>query len=150
MSDTFRTVLVAAFTVAAAFSWQGLRTASIPLSSPERLVAELRLAQFAALLLAMTTGAYIGFAVAHENQPASGIDVALAVGFFVTAAATLVRDPRQALTILALAFVVHALVDIAHRPGILAEAIAPRWYAVGCAVFNVYIGAVAYYPILRR
>ena len=150
MSDTFRTALVASFTMAAAFTWQGLRTAAIPVSSPERLIAELRLAQLAALLLTMTTGAYIGFAVAHENQPASGIDIALAVGFLVAAAAAMVRDPRQALTVLALAFVAHALIDIAHRPGILAEGIAPRWYAVGCAVFNVYIGAVAYYPILKR
>ena len=150
MSDTFRTVLMAALTMAAAFTWQGLRTAAIPVSAPERLIAELRLAQIAALLLATTAGTYIGFAVSHENQPAASIDIALAVGFFVTAAATLLRDPRQALTILALAFVAHALVDIAHRPGLLAEGIAPRWYAVGCAVFDVYIGAIAYYPILRR
>jgi hypothetical protein len=150
MSDTFRTVVVAALTIAAAFTWQGVRTVSIPVSAPERLIAELRLAQIAALLLAMTAGSYIGFAVAHENQPASSIDVALAVGFFVAAAATLVRDPRQALTILAAAFVAHALVDIGHRPGLLAEGIAPRWYAIGCAVFDVYIGAIAYSPILRR
>ena len=35
----------------------------IPTTSPHRLVAELRLAQLAALLLTMTAGAYIGFAV---------------------------------------------------------------------------------------
>jgi hypothetical protein len=150
MSEALRTVLIAALAIAAGFTWQGLRTASIPVSSPERLIAELRLAQIAALLLAMTTGAYIGFAVAHENQPAAGIDVALAVSFSLVAASTLVRDPRQALTIIALAFATHAIVDVAHRPGLLAEGIAPRWYAIGCAVFNVYIGAVAYLPILRR
>jgi hypothetical protein len=150
MSESFRTVLIAAVAIAAGFTWLGIRTAAIPLSSPERLVAELRLAQVAALLLAMTTGAYIGFAVAHEHQLGTGMDVALAVGFFVVAATTLVRDPRQALTILALAFAAHAIVDIAHRPGVLADGIAPRWYAVGCAVFDVFIGAVAYLPILRR
>jgi hypothetical protein len=150
MSEAFRTVLIAALAIAAGFTWQGLRTAAIPVSAPERLIAELRLAQIAALLLATTTGAYIGFAVAHEHQPAAGIDVALAIGFFLVAATTLVRDPRQALTILAVAFVAHAIVDIAHRPGVLANDIAPRWYAVGCAVFDVYIGAVAYFPILRR
>jgi hypothetical protein len=150
MSDSMRTVLIAALAIAAGFTWQGLRTAAIPVSSPERLIAELRLAQIAALLLALTTGAYIGFAVAHENQPRSGTDVALAVSFCIVAASTLVRDPRQALTIIALAFATHAVVDVAHRPGLLAEGIAPRWYAIGCAVFNVYIGAVAYFPILRR
>lgn len=150
MSEAFRTVLIAGVALAAGFTWLGIRTAAIPVSSPERLIAELRLAQIAALLLATTTGAYIGFAVAHENQPAVGIDVALAIGFFLVAATTLVRDPRQALTILALAFAAHAIVDIAHRPGALPDGIAPRWYALGCAIFDVYIGAVAYWPILRR
>ena len=150
MSESFRIALIVAAAICAGFTWQGIRTAAIPVTAPERLVAELRLAQIAALLLATTTGAYIGFAVAHENQIGTGIDIALALGFFIVAATTLVRDPRQALTIVALAFATHALVDIAHRPGVLADGIAPRWYAIGCALFNVYIGAVAYYPILKR
>ena len=150
MADALRTIVIAALAIAAGFTWQSLRTAAIPVSAPERLIAELRLAQVAALLLATVTGAYIGFAVAHQNQPGSGIDVALAVSFCVVAASTLVRDPRQALTIIALAFATHAIVDIGHRPGLLPDGIAPRWYAIGCAVFNVYIGAVAYLPILRR
>jgi hypothetical protein len=54
------------------------------------------------------------------------------------------------LTILALAFAAHAVVDIAHRPGLLPDGIAPRWYAVGCAILDVYIGALCYLPILRR
>jgi len=150
MSDAARTILLASLSFAAGFTWHGLRTARIPVSSPDRLVAELRLAQIAALLLTMTAGAYIGFAITHENQPGTGIDIALAAGFFVVAAATMVRDPRQALTILALAFAAHAVVDVIHRPGGLPDGIAPRWYSLGCAVFDVYIGAVAYLPILRR
>ena len=105
----------------------------------------------AALLLAMSAGAYIGFAVAREARPGVGLDIALAVGFFVVAATTLVRDPHQALTILALAFAAHAVLDVAHRPGwLLPEAMAPRWYSIGCAVYDVYIGALCYLPILRR
>ena len=128
-----------------------MRAGRIPVNSPERLVAELRLAQIAALLLTLTAGAYVGLAVAHETQPGAGLDIALAVGFFVAAAATLVRDPRQALTILALAFAAHAIVDVGHRPGSpLPDAIAPRWYAISCAVYDVYIGALCYLPILRR
>lgn len=150
MSETFRTVLIAGLAIAAGFTWQGVRAALIPVASPDRLVAELRLAQIAALLLGTTAGASIGFAVAHEHHPATGIDVALAIGFFVIAASTLVRDPRQALTILALAFAAHAVVDVAQRPGALQGAVMPQWYALGCALFNVYIGAVAYLPILRR
>jgi hypothetical protein len=61
-----------------------------------------------------------------------------------------VRDPRQALTILALAFAAHAVVDVAHGPGTIIPGVTPDWYALGCAIFNVYLGAVAYLPILRR
>ncbi len=90
MTEGLRTVAVAFVGLAAGFSWHAIRTSMIPPSSPDRLVAELRLGQFAALLLSMTAGAYIGFAVAHEAQPAVGFDVAFAVGFLVVAASTLV------------------------------------------------------------
>jgi hypothetical protein len=150
MSEAFRAAVAAAILLAAGFTWHGFRTAAIPVASPDRLVAELRLAQMAALLLALVAGAYIGFAVLHEAQPGAGIDIALAVAFFLVAAATMVRDPRQALTILALAFAAHAILDIAHQPGALPDGLAPRWYAVGCAVFDVYIGAITYLPILKR
>jgi hypothetical protein len=150
MSEAARMILIASVAFAVGFTWHGVRTARIPVASPDRLVAELRLAQIAALLLAMTAGAYIGFAVTHEDQPGSGLDIALAGMFFLVAASTMVRDPRQALTILALAFAAHAVVDVGHRPGGLPDGIAPRWYILGCAVFDVYIGAVAYLPILRR
>ncbi len=149
-SEGLRTVLVAFGGLAIGFTWQAVRTAAVPASSPHRLVAELRLAQMAALLLTLTAGAYIGFAVVHENQPGVGFDIALTVGFLVVAGVTMVRDPRQALTIVALAFAAHAVVDILHRPGMLAEGIAPRWYSIGCAVYDVYIGALCYLPILRR
>lgn len=150
MSEALRTILVAAGAIAAVASWQSLRTASIPAASPERLVAELRLAQFAALLLTLTAGAYVGLAAAREHQPGVGLDVALAIGFLVVAGITLLRDPRQALTIVALAFAAHAVLDVLHRPGLLPDGLAPRWYSVGCAVFDVYLGAVCYFPILRH
>jgi hypothetical protein len=150
MSETLRTLLIASVAIAAGFTWQSVRTAAIPVAAPERLIAELRLAQMAALLLTLVAGAYVGFAAAHETQSGTGIDVAIAVGFFLVAATTMVRDPRQALTILALGFAAHAVVDVAHQPGALPDGVVPRWYAVGCAVFDLYMGAVAYLPILRR
>ncbi|HTI37423.1 MAG TPA: hypothetical protein VL484_07705 [Vicinamibacterales bacterium] len=150
MSEAFRTIAVAFGALAAGVTWMSVRTASIPLSSPQRLVAELRLAQIAALLLSLIAGAYVGLAVVRENDPGVGLDVALAAVFMVTAAWTMMRDPRQALTILALAFAAHAVVDVAHRPGLLPDALAPRWYSIGCAVYDVYIGAICYLPILRR
>jgi hypothetical protein len=150
VSEALRTTLVAFAGLAAAFTWQSIRAASIPASSPQRLVEELRLAQMAALLLTLTAGAYIGFAVVREHEPGVGFDIAIAVAFLLVAALTMVRDPRQALTIIALAFAAHAIVDVAHRPGLLPEGLAPRWYAVGCAVYDVVIGAVCYLPVLRR
>jgi hypothetical protein len=150
VSEALRTTLVAFVAFGAGFTWQSVRTSAIPTSSPQRLVDELRLAQMAALLLVFAAGAYVGFGVAHENDLGVGFDIALAVCFLLVAAFTMVRDPRQALTILALAFAAHAVVDVAHRPGLLPEGLAPRWYAIGCAVFDVYIGALCYLPVLRR
>jgi hypothetical protein len=150
MSEGLRTLLVAAVAFGAGFSFQSLKTAAIPISSPERLVAELRLAQIAALLLTLSAGAYIGFAAANETVTGAGLDIALSVGLFVLAAYTLTCDPRQALTLLALGFAAHAIIDVAHRPGVLPEGIAPRWYTVGCASYDVLIGALCYFPILRR
>lgn len=150
MTEAARTILLAFAIIAAGFTWLAYRTSSIPPASPDRLIAELRLAQFASLLLAFTAGAYIGIAVTYEGRVGIGLDVALAMGFFVVGASTLIRDPRQALTMLALAFAVHAVVDVAHRPGLLPDAVAPRWFLIGCAVHDVYIGALCYLPILRR
>ena len=141
---------VAFAALGAAFGWQSVRTAAIPVNAPERLVSELRLAQFAALMLALTAGAYVGIAVTHEGVRGVGFDVALSVGFFVVAVSTMVREPRQALTILAVAFAAHAVFDVAHRPGLLAGDVAPRWFLIGCAAYDVVIGALCYLPILRR
>jgi hypothetical protein len=150
MSEGFRTLLVAAIVFGAGFSFQSLKTAAIPVSSPERLISELRLAQIAALLLTLSAGAYLGFAAVHEGRTGVGLDIALTAGFFVLAAYTLTCDPRQALTLLALGFAAHAVLDIAHRPGVLPDGLAPRWYTVGCASFDVFIGAMCYFPIFRR
>jgi hypothetical protein len=149
MTEGFRTVAVAFAALGVGFAWQAVRTARIPVSAPDRLVAELRLSQLAALLLVVAAGAYVGTAVAHESLQGVGFDVAFSVGFLVVAATALMRDPRQALTMLALAFAAHAILDVAHRPGLLPE-VAPRWYLVGCAVYDVCIGALCYFPILRR
>lgn len=150
MTEGFRTTLVAFGALGIAFAWQAIRAASIPVNAPERLVSELRLSQFAALLLVLSAGAYVGIAVAHESVRGVGFDVAFSVGFFVAAAATMIRDPRQALTILALAFAAHAVLDVAHRPGMLPADVAPRWFFVGCAVYDLGVGALCYFPILRR
>jgi hypothetical protein len=149
MTEGFRTVAVAFLALGVVFAWQSIRTALIPVSAPDRLVSELRLSQLASLLLVIAAGAYVGMAIVHEEVRGVGFDVALSVGFFVVAATALMREPRQALTLLALAFAAHAILDVAHRPGLLPD-VAPRWYLIGCAVYDACIGALCYLPILRR
>ena len=150
MSEALRTTLIGFGGLAVGFTWLSARTAAQPSSTPQRLIDELRLAQFAALLLVLAAGAYLGFAAARENEPGVGLDVALTIGFLIAGGVSMIREPRQALTIVALAFAAHAVLDIAHRPGLLPEGLAPRWYSIGCAVYDVYIGALCYFPVLRR
>lgn len=150
MSDVLRALLVTAVASSASFAWLSLRTLKLDSNTPSRLVAELRLAQIAALLLAFVAGAYIGFAGMANATAGGGLDIALALGFFVVAASAPTRDPREALIILAIAFVAHAVVDILHRPGALPVGIVPQWYLIGCAVYNVVIGALCYLPVLKR
>jgi hypothetical protein len=150
VSEALRTVIIGFGGLAAGFTWLSARTAALPTATPQRLIDELRLAQLAALLLTLTAGAYIGFAVIRETDPGVGLDIALAIGFLIAAGLSMIKEPRQALTIIALAFAAHAVLDVAHRPGLLPEGLAPRWYSIGCAVYDVYIGALCYLPVLRR
>ena len=119
-------------------------------ASPQRLIAELRLAQFAALLLVLTAGVYIGFALAHESTTGSGLDVALGVGFLVLASVAISQSPRRALTLLAIGFAGHAVVDLLHGAKVLPAEALPNWYATACAIYDVAIAAVCYLPIVRR
>lgn len=149
-AEAIRAVALVALALSAMVGWLSWRAVRLPPNDPNRLVAELRLAQLAAIVLACAAGAYIGLVAAAPAVPASGIDAALALGFVMVAATAPLRDPREALTILALAFLGHALLDVLHRPGWLAEAVVPQWYALGCAVQNVVVGALCYLPLLRR
>lgn len=119
-------------------------------SAPDRLVAELRLAQFAALMLVLTAGVYIGFALAHGASPGSGLDVALAIGFLMLAAVAVTQEPGHALTMLALGFAAHAAVDLLHGAGTLPSDAIPSWYATACAIYDVGIAGVCYLPMVRR
>ncbi|MFI5178905.1 MAG: hypothetical protein ACHQO8_10095, partial [Vicinamibacterales bacterium] len=87
--------------------------------------------------------------VALPTIPGGHLDAAIGVGFMLVAGLILLRDPREGLAIAAAAFVLHALVDIAHRPGWLSPDLAPRWYVVGCASNNVLIAALCYWARRR-
>jgi hypothetical protein len=127
-----------------------LRALQLPPSAPDRLVAELRLAQVAALVLALVAGISIGLIVNHGGRPGLTLELAIGLGFFSVASLAPFRDPREALTILAVAFALHAVTDVMHRPGLLVGGLAPQWYIVGCALIDVGLGAFCYLPVLRR
>ena len=150
VSETFRAVAVAFLALAGTLGWMSLRAAGTPVGTPGRLVAEFRVLRFAALLLALTAGASIGITAAREQIPAGALEVSLAIGFFVLAAVALTKEPAQALTMLAAGFAAHALLDVAHRPGLLSPDLAPRWFYVSCAIYDVAVGALCYLPLFRR
>jgi hypothetical protein len=149
MTETARALLTAAVLAASAltvFAWRVTRLAP---DDPHRLIGQLRLAQWAALALAATGGASIGLAVAHAAVPLAVLDLTLGVAFVVVGGLVLIREPQPALLLVAAAFVVHALTDIAHRPGWLAVEVAPRWYVVGCAAWDAYVAALCYWARRR-
>ena len=149
MDDTARLVLVAFALSGSALGVFAWRIAAIDPAQPQRLIGELRLAQWVAILLAVTGGAWLGLAIRAGTEPLAGLDVTVSIGSAVLAAVALVSEPRQALGLLAGAFMAHALVDIAHRPGWLSPAMAPRWFAVGCSAYDVYIAALCYWARKR-
>ena len=150
ISEAARALLFVSLALIAGFGWMVSRTLRLPTSSPDRLVAELRMAQFAAVMLALVAGASLGVTAANDGKPFVAIESAVALAFFAVATIAPLRDPREALTVLALAFGAHALVDISHRPGLLPDQLAPRWFVVGCAIHNLCAGMLCYLPVLRR
>ena len=150
ISEAARALLLVGLALIAGFDWMVLRTLRLPTSSPDRLVAELRLAQFAAVVLALVAGASLGLTSPTTAGPGVALEAAVALGFFAVATIAPLRDPREALTVLALAFCAHALVDMSHRPGLLPDQLAPQWFVVGCAIHNLCAGVLCYLPVLRR
>jgi hypothetical protein len=149
VTDTARVLLVAALLSGAglgAFVW---RLARVDPAEPERLIGELRLSHWMALTLAIVSGAWIGAAAARPSQLLSSIDLTIAFAMILLAAWTLQRDTRSALVILSGAFLAHAIIDTAHRPGWLAEDLAPRWFTLGCAAYNLYLSALCFWAQKR-
>ena|SRR5689334_3212831 len=144
---SFAAIALLTLVTIASFS---LRAHAAPASAPDRLVAELRLAQIGALVLALTAGVSIGMALAHTQRPELSIEVALGGMLFVVAAVALFQEPRLALTLVALGFAGHAVTDVMHRPGMLAADVAGQWYFVGSACLDALVGALCYLPLLKR
>jgi hypothetical protein len=148
VSDTARILLTTALLSGSAFAMFVWQLTRLDVGGPDRLVAQLRLAQWGALLLAAIAGISLGLTIAHDEGPFGSLEVALSAAFLIVAAVAMLREPRSALYVLAIAFVLHALFEIAHRPGAL-PSVAPRWYAVGSSIYDVYIAAFCYWAARR-
>lgn len=150
MSDGAIALALSAVALVVPLAWRLWLLRREPLDSPQRLVGELRLAQMAAMVLVFVAATHAGLAVARLDVPGAGLEIALAVGFLVFASATILRDPPEALSWLALAFLGHAVLDVLHRPGLLPEAIVPGWFARDCATLCAALAAVCYLAVRRR
>ena len=131
-------------------AWLALGARRAEPTSGQRLVAELRLAQFAALLLALAAAVPMGFALVHHDVAGAGHVVAIAAGCFTVAALVTTWEPARALTALSAAWGAHALADLAHAAGLLPPEIVPGWYPAAAATYDVLVAALCYLPVLRR
>jgi hypothetical protein len=149
VTDTARALLVAILLGGSGLGLFVRRLVSIDPAEPERLIGELRLAHWMGVVLTAVGGAWIGLAAARSAQALAGIDLTLAFAAIVLATWTFQQETRRALAILCVAFFAHAIIDIAHRPGGLAADLAPRWFTLGCAAFNLYLSALCFWAQRR-
>jgi hypothetical protein len=147
--DTARVVLAAAALSGASVTLLAWRTGRIDPAHPDRLVSELQLARWAAVLLAAAGSVTIGLALAHLDVALGNADAAMGVIFVGAAGIILQRDPRDGLLFAAGAFLIHALVTLAHRPGWLSDDVVPRWFAIGSAIYDVYVAALCFWARRR-
>lgn len=149
MSDTGLVLLTAAVLSIVTLGTFAFRVSRLDPTTPARLIGELRVAQAAAILITALGAMWAGLAVAAATRPATHLDAAIGIGFVMLAVFIFQREPREALLAAAGAFVLLALVALAHRPGLLPPDLAPRWFAVGTASYSVVGAAICFWTSRR-
>lgn len=151
ISEGALALLLVSAVLVGSFAWMTFRTIRLATSDPNRLVAELRLAQFGGTLLALLAGASLGIAGMADAHRGIAIEGALALALFAIATIAPLRDPREALLWLVGGFALHAGQAVLHRPGTLFdEPLLAPWYLLGSVIQDVCLAALCYLPILRR
>ena len=149
MSETIRALVAIAVLSGSAFAVFVWRLSRLDAAEPARLIGELRFSQWMALVLGAVGGAWLGVAAVRMPSGYGALEATLALTTILFAGWTLQRETRQSLLLLSAAFVGHALLDVAHRPGWLAADLAPRWFTVGCAAYDIYLAALCYWAQRR-
>ncbi len=147
-SEAGRVLVAGAVTLVLALAVLTWHTVRIPARAPHRVVAELRLAQAAAVLLSFSAAFLAGLS-ATAAGPVAALDMACAVLACGLALMTLVRDPRAALAWLAAGFVARAALDLAHVTAWL-PTVAPTAVLVGSTAANLCGAACCVLPLGRR
>lgn len=146
-SEASRALLGGAVTLVAALLVLTIQTVRLPGYAPARVVAELRLAQAAAVLLAFSAAFLAGLA-ASSSGPVAALDMAAAVLCCGLSLMTLVRDARAALAWIAAAFLGRAILDLCHTLEWL-PTVAPRAVHAGGLVANLVAAALVALPLGR-
>jgi hypothetical protein len=142
-------LLMAAVLSASAIAGLAAQIRRLDPSGPHRLIGELRLSQWAAILLAATGALPVGLALTAGADPLGNVDITLGLAFVILAGVIVQSEPRVALRLVIGGFVLHALTDIAHRPGWLSMQVLPQWYAASCAAYDVALAALCYWASRR-
>ena len=149
MNDTVRVLLVAGILSAAAVGALAWRVLGEDASSPERLVGELRLSRWVAVLVCALGAMMAGLALGSPTAPVANLDAAAGLVLVGVAGLILQREPSEGLFIGAIACAMHAVWNLAHRPDLLGDAEGLGWYRAGSATYAVCLAAVSYWARRR-
>jgi hypothetical protein len=142
VNDPSHVLLVAGALSALALAVFAAQIARLDSATPERLIAQMRLAQFAAILLAAVSGITCGLVVAAGSGPFTTLDTCLYAILGGLAAIIIRREPRPALLLAAAGLVAHGFITIAHRPGWIPTSPFSQWHAVGIAIYDLAIAMI--------
>ena len=93
--------------------------------------------EFAAITLAVTAGAYAGFALQDPRRPVLWVEMTGAVAFAAAALLGLWLTPYA----IPAAYVLHAVWDLLHHRGRIVSTGVPSWYIPFCIVFDLTAAA---------
>lgn len=141
MTETARVLLTAVILTAVALGVFAARLARTA-PGPSRLVGQLHLSQWAALVLVVQGALSVGLAVAAEGAPHAAFELTAGLVPMAAAAFILRCEPQLALHLAAAALGLHAAVAFGHRPGWWNSALAPEWFWLGQALYDLYVATL--------